>query len=329
MSKNPSLQWDRVLIFLLLMLVLVSVPIALFIRSNLLAADLSRTVNVHESIERPTDIAKLRSVMENLDISTTVLHVIPDGLLYYNPEEAVDLASVDENHEHLLETVQAYPGEFQFFCSIDPSDEERLAKVEQCFEDGALGVKLYSGYSYARTKAVNDPSLDEFYAAIEEASGLLMLPINTSKYQDELEGLLSSHPDLDVICPHFCLSSKNLDRLDDLLTQHDNLYVDTSFGVLEFTMEGLKTMTDNHDAYLEFFEKHQDRVLFGTDVVVTTYEDKNAGWLEGLYEDQLSMYREKGAFTSAVDENVEYKALGLSRSIQKKILWKNWELLSR
>ncbi len=289
----------------------------------------NRIVNVHESVEKSTDVAKLRTVMQELGISTTVLHVIPNGLLYYADGEEVDLASVDENEEQLLDTVTAYPEEFQFFCSVDPSDETSIEKVQQCFEHGALGVKLYTGYSYTHTKALNAPEFEEFYTVIENGKGLLMLPVNTAKYQEELEGLLEAHPDMEVICPHYCLSSKNLERVGSLLDAHPNLYVDTSFGVLEYTTEGLKTLTENHDAYVQFFEKYQDRILFGTDVVVTTYENKTADNLTALYKDQLSMYQGKGSFVSALDAGVTYTSLGLSQEIQDKLFWKNWEKLVR
>ena len=291
-----------------------------------LVAPQQNIINVHESIEQISDIAKLQVVMDNLGITSVVLHGIPQDLIRYSSSDNVNLAEVDENHGYLMEAAEAYPEDFEFFCSIDPSNIDRLDMMEECFEEGALGIKFYNGYSYAHDIELDDPRLSELYSAVEEEGAILMLPVNTSKYQDELENILTLHPDLKIICSHYCLSSKTLERASELLREFPNLYVDTSFGHIDYARDGFQTISDGHETFEAFFGEFQDRILFATDTVVTSYEDKTTEWLTALYSDYISILAED-EFESAVDQGVFYQGLHLSATVQKKVFWQNWSNL--
>ncbi len=288
-------------------LIVVGLLLAFFMRKPL------AIVNAHESVESVADIVKLQSTMAELGIERTVLHGIPKDLLYFEGD-AVDLGEVDENNEAIKQAVAEYPDQFSYFCTLDPNDPLRIDELETCIEDGAMGVKLYNGYSYAHDVPLDDAKLNDFYTLLEEKGLLLMLPVNTSEYEDELRNVLTLHEDLTVICPHFCLSSKNLTRLTSLMTEFPNLYTDTSFGHIDFAEEGFETIRSNAEEYKTFLETFQDRVLFATDAVVTSYEDKTTEWLTDLYGDYITLFEED---------------LGLSDSIQRKIFYKNWMALTK
>lgn len=284
-------------------------------------------VNVHESVESVAEIIKLQTTMTTLGMEKTVLHGIPKDLLYFEGE-GIDLSDVDENNEAIKKAVQEFPDQFSYFCSIDPSDPLRNNVVEDCVTDGAVGVKLYNGYSYAHQTPIDDAKLNDFYPLLAEKGLLLMLPVNTSEYETELRNMLTLNPDLTVICPHFCLSSKNLTRLSALMTEFPNLYVDTSFGHIDFAKEGFQTLSANHDDYVEFFENFQDRILFGTDAVVTSYEEKTVEWLNALYGDYIAMLTESDVVL-ATDPSLSVQGLNLPSSIQKKVFYKNWMELTK
>ncbi len=289
------------------LLVIAGLLLAFFMRRPL------AIVNAHESVESVADIVKLQATMAELGIEHTVLHGIPKDLLYFEGD-AVDLSEVEENNEAIRQAVAEYPDQFSYFCTLDPNDPLRVDEVETCLEDGAMGVKLYNGYSYAHEVPLDDAKLNEFYTLLEEKDLLLMLPVNTSEYEDELRNVLTLHPDLTVICPHFCLSSKNLPRLTALMEEFPNLYTDTSFGHIDFAAEGFETIRANAEEYKTFLETFQDRVLFATDAVVTSYEDKTTEWLTDLYGDYITLFEED---------------LDLSDSIQRKIFYKNWMGLTK
>lgn len=282
-------------------------------------------VNAHESIEQFDDVTKLQSAMSELGITTTLLHGIPMDLLRFKPGKSVDLANIGNNNEVIAEAALSYPGEFEFFCAIDPLDEKRAAVLEDCMEDGAKGVKMYNGYSYSHTIDLDDPSVIPFYSLLEAEDMILMLPVNTTLFQDQLENVLIDHPHLQLICSHYCLASQNLDRLDGLMDAYPNLWIDTSFGHLKFFEDGLITLTSHHEAFREFFIEHQDRILFATDNVITTYEDKNLEWVMNLTEDYIRMLSEDGIFPSSTDGGTLYRGLKLPYAVQQKVFWKNWE----
>ena len=155
-----------------------------------------------------------------------------------------------------------------------------------------------------------------------------MLPVNSSEYETELRNVLTLNPDLTVICPHFCLSSKNLTRLSALMTEFPNLYVDTSFGHIDFAKEGFQTLSDDHDDYEEFFEAFQDRILFGTDAVITSYENKTVEWLDALYGDYISMLTDADVVLQTTPD-LSVQGLDLPYSIQKKVFYKNWNNITQ
>ncbi len=271
--------------------------------------------------------------MKELGIQTTVLHGIPEGLLYYKGEGTADLSQVSETNM-LVEQIALQTQKddrFEFFCAVDPLDTERTATAQDCLDKGAKGIKLYNGYSYAHTVSLDDSRLQDLYSLLEGRDALLMLATNAGMYESELENLLTLHPGLKVICPHYCLSSKSLERLTDLMSRYPNLYTDTSFGSTTFATEGFQTITDQNEAFRAFFTEFQDRILFATNNVVTSYEDKDEDFLKDLYQDYIWILTE-GEFESDLDDDpsdgvTTYQGLELPKSIQKKVFWKNWESL--
>ncbi len=309
------------------LLVLLSLPLLFLAQAFLGAKPLPALVNVHESIEGLPDVVKIQTVMKELGIKKTVLAVMPQDLLYFDEKEDKNLGLYKTNEEAVMKTVKVYPEEFDFFCTIDPEDPILVEKVDECLDKGALGVKMYNGYSYTHSISLASVELDAFYSRLTNLGGILMLPVNTSEYGQELDALLTLHPDLPVICPHFCLSSKNLDRLDELMDAHPNLYVDTSFGHITYVHDGLSSISQHEEAFQAFFDAHQDRILFGTSTVVTSTNDKNTEWVKGLYQDYLAILSE-GEFESHLDKGVVYHGLDLPYPLLHKILLDNWNFLT-
>lgn len=289
--------------FLVLPLILLQVAFA--------EPSLPPIVNVHESVASVAEIVKLQEVNKSVGVVHTVLQAIPEDLLNFAGDD-LSLSEVEENNAALKQVIDAYPQEFSYFCSIDPVDPSRTEALTECLNEGALGVKMYNGYSYAHLTALDDARLNDFYTALEEAGAILMLPVNTTSYEEELRNMLTLHPDLTVICPHYCLSSKSLTRLTNLMNDFQNLYVDTSFGNVEFAMEGFETISSNADGFKEFFTAFQDRILFGTDAVLTSDEEKTIEWATELYQGYVEVLQN----------------LDLPYSVFRKVLYQNWTTLT-
>lgn len=305
----------------------VLVAIALLVSGVFYLRGSTSIINAHESIENADQIDKLQKVMFWTGIGKVALAGIPYEMLHFNGENTPTYTKIDENNDVLKEAVQNFPGQFSFFCAINPQDFDVLEKIETCMKDGAIGIKIYDGYKAYHTLALDNVEMLKIFAKIKEVGGIVMMPVSTENYQSELENMLKINPDLTVICSHYCLSSKSLDRLTALMGTYKNLYIDTSFGYLDYALAGFQTMTENNAAFRTFFNDYQDRILFATDNVVTGFENKDKDWLADLYSDYVSILTNE-EFEAKSKDDTTYTGLALPSAIQDKVFFENWNNLT-
>jgi hypothetical protein len=126
---------------------------------------------------------------------------------------------------------------------------------------------------------INDPRLDSVYSQIENYDMTVIVHIadpdisymkkyrNTEKYglkadrMNDFSNLLGRFPKIPVISAHLGCLPENLLRLGELLDNHPQLLVDTAstrWMIRELGKDVIKSQ--------EWFEKYQDRVLFGSDL---------------------------------------------------------------
>ncbi len=183
------------------------------------------------------------------------------------------------------------------------------AKLRRAHQLGARGVKIYKGlglgYVDARRRLlpVDDPGLDPVF----ETAGRLGMPIaihtgdpkafwrpptpdnerfdelrvhpgwsfwqapvTWEQLYEQFERRVARHPRTIFIGVHFGNDPEDPARVAQMLDRHKNLYIDTAARLPEIGREDA-----NHDAarLRAFFEKYQDRILFGTDSGVGTGEE--------------------------------------------------------
>jgi predicted TIM-barrel fold metal-dependent hydrolase len=198
-----------------------------------------------------------------------------------------------------------YPDRFEVWCGFDYSGYDQpgfgpaaVAELERCFKKGARGVGELGdkgkGLFYCETKAwgmhLDDPRMDPLLEKCDE----LGLPINIHvadpiwMYQpmdstndglmnayhwrlddkpdivghsamiDILERAVKRHPNTIFVACHFANCSYDLARLGNLFDKYPNLYADTGARFAE-TAPIPRFVS-------EFFEKYQDRLVYGTDM---------------------------------------------------------------
>lgn len=204
----------------------------------------------------------------------------------------------------LVDRYSKYPDRFDLWCGIDYSgymeqdwSEKAVAKLERCTEMGATGIGEMSDKGKGLVPTTdpdsqmhpNDPRMDPIF----EKAAEMGLPVNIHigepiwmyqpmdstndglgraniwevKHQDVtvshsdmidvMEETLKRHPNTTFIACHLMNLNNNLARLGDLLDQYSNLYIDISARYAEFAT------IPRYAA--QFFEKYQDRILYGTD----------------------------------------------------------------
>ena len=96
------------------------------------------------------------------------------------------------------------------------------------------------------------------------------------------DNLIKRHPETIFILPHFANYAENITYVSELLDKHSNVYIDFSARLDEI---GRQPYTAR-----EFFIKHQDRIIFGTDMPANI-------------DSSLDMYRTYFRFLETYDES--------------------------
>jgi predicted TIM-barrel fold metal-dependent hydrolase len=283
-----------------------------------------RIVNVHEVIQTSDEGNKLAEVMRHVSIDHQVLVGAPDQVVYYDGSGG--FSGYNANNTAVLDAQKRRPKRYSAFCTFNPTEPGYMQIVADCVSRGASGFKLYTGHSFFHSARLDDPMMFAFYDYMQEQSLPLIFHVNSAKYQDEFEAVLKLYPDMKVICPHFCLTSSNLQRLSYLFDTYPNLHTDISFGDEEFLAEGLERISADPLKYKEFIEKYSDRFFFGTDIIVTDYEGKDVEWLRRLFQVYRDMLEQEN-FLAYVKAGIEFKGLGLDRDVLTQIYEKNWDLM--
>ena len=243
------------------------------------------------------------------------------------------------NHENTLEILAAAaenPGQIVPFCAIHPDDPQKLERLKSYVAQDAQGLKLYTGHGNFYQHPLDWEGMEEIYAYCEETRLPICWHVNITRYLAEFERVMQKHPNMIVIVPHFGVTffqprQQPFREFQRLLDTYSNLYTDTSFGTRGILVSGLEAVSDDVEVFRAFFEKYSDRILFGTDMVVTGNKEKTSDWIAAvvracrdvLEKETFHFYMgAKGSpYASKKANNVygAYRGLNLSDEILRKI----------
>jgi predicted TIM-barrel fold metal-dependent hydrolase len=130
------------------------------------------------------------------------------------------------------------------------------------------------------------------------------------------DDLVSQHPGTTFILPHFGNYAENIRYISDLLSENSNVYIDFSARIDELGRQPYSSR--------EFFIKHQDRIIFGTDMPANI-------------DSSVEMYRTYFRFLETYDESFyspDYDGtfdrarwpicgIGLPKEVLRKIYYEN------
>jgi len=200
---------------------------------------------------------------------------------------------------------------FEFFCNIDwdaIDDADFVSKTVEGLSNaaaaGARGVKIFKNLGLRLRTAdgklvpVDDPRLDPIFDAagkmglivaihvadpvaffepvtpdnerfdeLSIASGWSFHGGDFPKHADlmaQQERRIARHPATKFLLIHMGNNAEDLGYVDRILDRYPNVWTDTSARIPEFGRHPA-------DKVRAFFIKHQDRILFGSDLVVTTH----------------------------------------------------------
>ena len=247
-------------------------------------------IDVHEHIQSLSKADELLKVNESLGITKTIFLASPVETLTLNGNKS--FTQFKENAVELSTIKSKYPEKTDFFCTLPPN-EGALEYLKECLNNGGIGLKLYNGHSYYYDifkEPLDSSKMLPIYDYCEKNGVPILFHVNINNYENELERLLSKYPKLRIDIPHYMVSSKNLDRVSQILTRYSSVYTDVSFGSPEYMASGIHRSSKNAKDFRNFIFKHSDRILFGSDMVLTDHKSKNPRFMTnvlGCYKDML------------------------------------------
>jgi len=149
------------------------------------------------------------------------------------------------------------------------------------------------------------PKLDELYA--------------------EIKNVLGEHPRLKITLCHFLFMSPELEKADQFLMDYPNANLDLSLGV-----ELMYNISRCRDDFREFFKKHDSRILFGTDIGMSTTLPQHLAriWLiRNFLESDEEFYTVPEADELLTRYTQPYIGLDLPRGSLEKIYSENFKRL--
>lgn len=295
-----------------------------------------QVVNAHEHLYKRAHLANYFKAAEATGVARTIF-VASGGFTLLGDKSRKD-DMFDENSREILAAAKEYPGKIIPFCSISPKDPRKLDLLKEYVALGAKGLKLYTGHTdfYEADKPFDAPDMLEIYAYCEQIGLPIIWHVSFNRFRSDFEKILDRFPRLKVIVPHFGVTffrpdSPGFHYMNTMLEKYPNLYFDTSFGTRAILVQGLEIVSSHPEIFREFIVRHSDRIVFGTDMVVTGNQLKTPEWQEAciracrdmLEKDNYHFFMAaKGseyAYKSANNTYGELRGLALPNDVLKRI----------
>ena len=217
-------------------------------------------ISTHEHYRVGGAFDAYRKVAAELGIRKVIL--LPTG-------EAPDNRGYREHMASLLELARQQPDFVVPFATVNPPDADAVALLEDAVRKGARGLKLMSGHpDFYRAPLDAPPMLALLEAARRLRIPVLMhvSPVRFPKQLPELEHLLAAFPEVTVVAAHYARMTSDLGAASRLLDTYPNLFMDVSMGrgLPRYQGEIARWLRE----YRAFILAHQDRLLWGTDLVL-------------------------------------------------------------
>lgn len=289
----PHIFWAVILIFVLLFVLMFAQK----------AHSVIKIIDTHEHIQSVKKADELVLAMAKMDIDRTVLIPSPIETLTLNGDQT--FTRYEENIDEILKIAKKYPDKFIPFCTISPADSNALQILKDCHEKGGKGLKLYNGHSFfyeSFNTKLDSVRMKPIYAYAERNKLPVLYHVNITNYGDELVNVLKEFPDLVVSIPHYMVSSIKIEKVMDLLDKFPNLYTDISFGHTPYFAAGFRRISLKPQKYINFFKAYPDRILFGTDMVLTELEKKDQLYMATVLECYKDLLEKKMFTCSFVND---------------------------
>ena len=232
----------------------------------------------------------------------------------------------ENNNDFVLQLQEDYPGRVIAYTTIEEEDENSLEVFRKTVDEGSQGLKLI-GWHGAYIRQYNISLIDEKMYELYEFSEENELPIvdhirmsESGEYYQDLTKILSDFPNLKIILAHGGLDLNNLKKLDLLLEENPNLYIDLSFYGTYYKY-WFKQVGKHYYDFRNLIIKYPDQVLWATDLYPST--DRGYDYMVSAIDCSVKLFEELSFKCPGFEDNETLTGLNLPPKVLKKIYYDN------
>lgn len=280
-------------------------------------------IDMHEHFRAGANFEFYNDVVSKLGVAKTLF--VPTG-------EGPNNKGYEKHTKALFDAYKKYPDNIIPFCSVDEKDTEAPAKFEKCLDGGGKGLKLMAGHPNFYTVPLDSDIMKSLFALADKKGVPVLIHVSahtTPSMKEEFMNLMDTTPDLTLQYAHYCSTvydAPYLEKCAEFLDKYPNLYFDTSMGggLPRYLKQFSKDVTKIRD----FILKYQDRVVFGTDFIITGGGSQTPDWILNRMMCDFSFLQEKWFRCPSGQEgqNAKYAllpGLNLPNDVLKKIFVEN------
>ncbi len=236
--------------------------------------------DVYSSREHLSEFFKGGDLLQSLekeDVAKTVLVGAYNST--FNPNEPTDWNSAELNNQVLLDALSRVGNKIWVFPLLRGDEPALLQTAAKAFENGAKGFYLANGLPNQRRCSLDDPRLHALYAWCDIRHIPILVDVDLRAYGAEFENVVREYPSLTFIGGRLLGLVDDLPALGLIMQRRRNLYLDFSFAGDEQKAHACETISRQVKEYRAFIEKYYDRVLWGTQMLVSRAPGRNVDWL--------------------------------------------------
>ena len=203
-------------------------------------------------------------------------------------------------------------------------DDKRLQPIWDFLTASGIPVMAHIGEPVQAWRPLDDPKNPHFQYYTEHPQYHAYKHPEIPTYETIIaarDNWIENNPELQILCAHMGSMSHDVDMIAQHLDKFPNMSVEPAARFGDLVSQDSKKVK-------AFFEKYQDRILFGTDFA----NDQDATSLTGdeLKEERMELdseYSKRWAYLSSTDSveirNQKNRGLGLSENVLEKIYYEN------
>ena len=289
----------------------------LTVRDKLYLDGLYGKIDMHEHYYAGGNVDLFLRALGCLGISKVVL--LPTGL---SPDNKL----YGQNWVGLMLWAKQYPDQIIPYCTIDEADPHAGELVEQYILEGAKGIKFLGGHPDYYDEPLNSTNLYNVYEMAAKYDLPVLIHgslINIPEVNGQLDQVFSDFPQVRFILAHYgntLMKGNHLEVIAELLDKHPNLYTDVSHG--SGITSYYRYLDQDLDTIRSFVVKYQDRLLFGSDLILSIFTN-DLDWLYLRVKSDIDICQMAELTSEFGMSDGVHNGLDLDREILRKLYYEN------